>query len=146
MRSPIEFLVSIVAYFVTVFLWAITWSIVLFRERYEALAGDFLREPPLYASGIASILLQALAVTVAFAFVYPKGQFRLLLALGITAAVNTGAVTYGSFVIPGKFNIPDVASWISLELSYGVIATCLITTSLAAVWSRFPQSQADAGW
>ncbi len=140
------YLISVVAYSATVFAWALVWNLLLFHDRYQALAGEFLRQPPLFISGITAILVEAAVVSVAFALFYPKGQLRPLQALLIAALVKAGSVTFGAFVIPGKFNIGNVAEWIVLELSYGVIATCLIALSMGLVWSRVeekPQGEAS---
>ncbi|MEZ5826599.1 MAG: hypothetical protein R3C97_18280 [Geminicoccaceae bacterium] len=139
-RSPARYrrryyFFSVLAFFSVVFFWAFVWNILLFRGRYEELAGSMLREPPFFASGMTAIFFQAVAMTAAFALFYPAGRFQPGRAILIAAIVNAGSVTYGAFVVPGKFNILDVVGWIPLELAHGVIATCSIGIVLALVWS-----------
>ncbi len=126
--------VSIAVYFAVVFAMAMTWNMALFRGRYEALAGAFLREPPLLPAGMAAIAVQAVAMAVAFHVVYPRGELDLFRALAIAAVVNGGTIVYGAFVIPGKFAIGDVAGWASIELAYGVVTTVLIGLAMTATW------------
>lgn len=125
---------SIIAYFLVVFAAAIVWNIGLFRNKYEELAGDFLREPPLFISGISAILIQGVAMTAGFALLYPTGQLDFGRGLMIALLVNIGSIVYGAFVVPGKFTISKVSTWVTLELAYGVIVTGLIGATMTLVW------------
>lgn len=126
--------VSIVAYFVVVLAMALLWNLALFRKQYETLTGAFLRDPPLFASGMAAIVIQAVAMAVAFQLVYPGGSLDVPRGLAIATVVNVGSVTYGALVVPGKFAIARPGSWIALELAYGAIVTALISIAMTLTW------------
>ena len=130
-----HYVIAFVVYCAVVFLMAFVWNIALFRDSYSSLAGEFLREPPLFASGLAAIAIQAIAMVTAFGLLYPTSQMDPLQGMKIAFIVNIGTVTYGALVIPGKFDIASVGSWISLETAYGLVVTVLVGLALAAVWT-----------
>ena len=127
--------VGFLVYFAVVLAMAVAWNIGLFRHRYTILAGAFLREPPLFASGMTAIAIQAIAMVIAFGLLYPAGQLDPIQGLKIAFLVNVGSVTYGALVVPGKFAITDVGGWVLIELAYGLLVTILVGAALTAVWS-----------
>jgi hypothetical protein len=121
------------AYIVLTFALAFIWNMLLFRDKYTALASESLRDNPIMPLGFVAIVIQALILATLFSkFSDGSMQQGLLLALGVGAF----SITYGAFVVPAKFAIAPVAHYAALELLFGVIHYSAIGVALTYVFRK----------
>jgi len=125
-----------VVYVVVNFAIAAVWNIVLFKAKYDTLTAGFQREAPIFALGIVAMLIN-LAVTLwLFKSLYPVGEMNLPRALWLTAIVMLPNISYAALVMPAKYNVTDVTSFVALELAFGAILIVALGVALAVVFSR----------
>lgn len=119
------------AYIFITFALAFVWNMILFRDKYKALAAASLRDEPIMALGFVAIVIQAIILATLFSkFSDGSIQQGIFLAL----AVGAFSITYGAFVVPAKFAIAPVADYTMLELVFGILQYSAIGVALAYVF------------
>ena len=96
---------------------------LVFGSHYAAVT--YMKAEPVFALGIASMLVQGSVLS----FVYTQSRF---IEQGLTGALRCawlfGAflVSYIAFAEAAKYRVPDMASWIAVEVGVGFIQFTLI--------------------
>jgi hypothetical protein len=110
---------AFVLYVALTFAWAVVWNLLLFKDAYHAATAAFVRDPPIFALGLAAIAIQAAALIYLFERYYRReGVWEAIL---LTFAAGVFTLTFGALVIPAKFLVQGVATYALLELGYGGI-------------------------
>jgi len=131
-----QILIAGVVYVIVNFAIAAVWNIVIFKAKYDAMTAGFQREAPIFSLGIAAMLINMALTLWLFKTFYPGGQIDLTRALGLTALVMLPNISYAALVMPAKYNVTDVTSFVLMELAFGAILIVALGAALAMVFSR----------
>ncbi|MYC26964.1 MAG: hypothetical protein F4X63_03070 [Nitrospira sp. SB0662_bin_26] len=110
-----KLILGTIAYTVCTFSLAVSWHVLLFKERYESF-GYFEGEPD-FLLGLLTIVLQGVLLSTLFPMLKSEGTtFRR----GIKFAFITGAFFWTSHVLAfvAKQKVPEVSAFIGMETVY----------------------------
>ena len=113
-RRPSQVALTIVAYVFTTFAVQGTSHFVINADHYAAI--PIMRAEPLIPLGITSMLIQGLI----FGWLYPiyaDGQSTLRKSIGFSWLIGGFLASYIVLGEVGKYAIPSISSWITVELS-----------------------------
>lgn len=113
-----KILTGAVTYVVLTFALAFVWNMLLFRDTYVALGAHSMRAEPIMPLGLAAILIEAFVLSLLFSKVF-DGSLKQGLFLAL--AVGAFSITYGALVVPAKFLIDPVPTYVALEASFGLL-------------------------
>ena len=114
-----KFLLATAAYVLVSFALGFTWHFVFFKEAYDGL-GAYTREPPIFAFGVGSMLLQGMIL----AYLYPlfnRGGPPLLsgVRFGLVMGVFLWSVSVLAFA--AKSNVTSLATFFTLSSLFHLI-------------------------
>ena len=117
-RKPATVILTVLAYIVATFGVQGTSHFVLNKEHYAAIS--FMRQEPLIPLGITSMVIQGLI----FAWLFPI--FRKADApvrSGVVFSLTIGAFLASYIVLAeaGKYSLPSLSSWITVEASAALV-------------------------
>jgi len=129
--DPLKIALGTLGYVVVTFLTQGTSHFAINREHYAAVAS--LRTEPIFALGIASMLIQGSILS----YLYPifcRGGSSWIKGLGYGVLIGVFFVSYPALAEPGKYIVPSIPSWIMVEGSVGLIQFGLFGLLLAAIY------------
>jgi hypothetical protein len=100
-----------------------TSHFTLFKAHYDAIT--FTRPDPIFAFGIGSMIIQGAVLS----YVYSRSQFntgKLAGALTLSWLFGAFLVSYEALAEVAKYNIPDIAPWVGVEVLSGAVQYTLI--------------------
>lgn len=103
---------SMLAYAASTFAVQATSHFVVFREHYSAVS--FLRTEPVFALGVASMLLQGGLLGFLFEK-YFAGDGGLSRGLKFGLTMGAFFASYSILAEPAKYTVPSIASWMGVE-------------------------------
>ncbi len=116
-------LLAILGYVVGTFAVQATSHFAIFKAHYDAM--PFTRPDPIFAFGIASMIIQGAVLS----YIYSCSQFnsgKLMGAITLAWLIGAVLVSYEALAEVAKYNIPDIASWIGVEVLSGAVQFTLI--------------------
>lgn len=127
-----KFIFAFIAYIVIVFIIATTWHLVLFKDAYTE-AG--VREAPIFALGILSMLIQAAIMS----YLYPRlskceAPAKEGLKFGLIMGLFMGS--YGVLAQAGKYDVGSVPTFILLESLFFIIQFALVGTIIGLIYGK----------
>ncbi len=128
-----KILTGAATYIVLTFALAFVWNMVLFRDTYVALGAQSMRDEPIMPLGLAAILIEAVVLALLFSKVF-NGSLKQGLFLAL--AVGAFSITYGALVVPAKFLIDPVPSYVALEAGFGLLHYGAAGVGLAYVFRK----------
>jgi len=128
------------AYTILTFAVAYTWNLIIFPDIYAGLTLASHRPGPIIPLGVAAILSQALAITALFHFVYAQRP-GLGKAIALSLTVGIMDTAYAAFTVPAKFIIDPIATYVSLELAFGVVHYGLVGLAFFFIFGKKPAMQ-----
>ena len=109
---------TVVAYLVATFATQALSHFVLNVEHYAAVT--FMRAEPIFAFGVASMVIQGTILSYLYSrMAAPRRSIGH--AVGFSWLVGGVLVSYIALAEPAKYVVPDVASWIAVELLAGFV-------------------------
>lgn len=129
-----KFTLATIAYLLVSFALGFTWHLVFFKEAYEAF-GVYTREPPIFAFGVGSMLLQGLIL----AYLYPLANpGRPPLLAGVRFSLVMGlfmwAVTVLAFA--AKTNVSSMSTFFILSSLFHLIQFSVFGVVLGWIHAR----------
>lgn len=124
---------AVLCYVVATFATQALSHFVVFKEHYEAI--PFNSESPVFALGLASMLVQGTILSVVFvrSDFYGRG---IRGALFLSWLFGAFLVSYIALAEPAKYAVPDMAAWIAVELLAGAVQYTLIGLALGLAHRR----------
>jgi hypothetical protein len=104
---------------------------------------SFLRKEPVFALGIASMLLQGSILSIIYArYAWGAASWRTGLVFGL----GSGAffVSYQALAEPAKYAVPSILAWTVTESLVGVVQFGLFGAVLGVIHARFVRHPADS--
>lgn len=114
---------TIVGYVAVTLLTQATSHFLVFSSHYAAV--QYIKAEPIFAFGIASMIIQGAILSYVYA---GSGFFRsgVVGALGVAWLFGAFLVSYIALAEAAKYAVPDVSSWIGVEVLVGAIQFSLI--------------------
>lgn len=131
-----QILMAGIVYVIVNFAIAAVWNIVLFKAKYDAMTAGFQRDEPIFSLGIAAMAINMALTLWLFKTFYPAGRIDLKRALGLTALVSIPNASYAALVVPAKYQVTDLTSFVLMELAFAAILILALGGALAMVFSR----------
>jgi hypothetical protein len=118
---------SVLAYVIASFVTQALSHFVIFAAHYREIA--FSRPDPIFALGIASMLIQGTVISLIFAHTAWASQG---VAKAILYALMIGAilVSYEALAEAAKYAVPHIVSWIAVEIASGTVQFALVGVGL----------------
>ena len=128
-------LLAILGYVVATFATQAVSHFVIAKPFYDSI--PFLAPNPIFALGIASMLVQGAILS----FVFSRSKFYeggVMGALFLSWLFGAFLVSYIALAEPAKYAVPDVMSWMGVELVAGAVQYTLVglTLWIAHRWGR----------
>lgn len=134
-----KFILSVVGYFVATMAIAVTWHLILFHEKYEAI-GAFTRQEPIMSFGMFAIIVQGIV----FSYFYPlfykhKGGGNPIIR-GIQFGLFMGLTvwTVMVFATAAKFSIEPVVDFVLLGTAFQFIQFVVVGTAIGLIYGKSP--------
>ena len=121
-------LLALLGYIVASFVTQALSHFVLFKAHYDAV--PWIKTDPVFAFGITSMIVQGLILS----YVYSKSAFRtgnLFDAVKLSWLFGAFLVSYIALGEAAKYAVPDMASWIGVEILAGAVQYTLAGFFLA---------------
>ncbi len=118
-----RFLLASLAYLVPTFVIAYVWHLVVFAERYHALA--IYRDDLIVPFGFVAVLTQAIL----FAAAYPRlFGFGSVLSNGLKYGLAAGLLswTFTTLAVAAKYPMASIADYMMLETAFTVIQFAVV--------------------
>ncbi len=115
---------------------AAVWNMFLFKEKYDTMTAGFQRKDPIMVLGVVAMLVNMALTLWLFSAFYPAGQINIVRALGLVALVMLPNISYAALVIPAKYTVTDVTSFVLMELVFGAILIVVLGSALAITFAR----------
>lgn len=114
-----KFALAVLAYVVVSFVFGFTWHLVLFKDAYHGF-GVYTREPPIFAFGVGSMVLQGLILAYLYPF-FNQGSRPVL--TGIRFGLLMGAFMWSVTVLAfaAKTNVNLLATFFTLSTLFHLI-------------------------
>ncbi len=126
-----KILLGAFAYVVLTLSLGFVWNLILFRDVYVAIGSQSMRAAPVMPLGLAAIVIEA----VVLGFLFAKlSDGSISQGLVLAFAVGAFSMTYGGLVVPAKFMIEPIATYVLLESAFGVLHYGAAGTTLAFVF------------
>jgi hypothetical protein len=113
-----QHILAVFGYIAATFLTQATSHFLLFREHYAAVS--YLRNEPIFALGISSMIVEGIVISVVYVNSRYSGK-SMLDALKLSWFFGIFLVSYIAFGEAGKYIVPSVLSWIGIELLAGSV-------------------------
>ena len=126
-----------VAYLVATFATQALSHFVLNVEHYAAVT--FMRAEPIFALGIATMVIQGAIVSYLYSRMSAPRR-SIGHAVGFSWLVGSVLVSYIALAEPSKYAVPNVASWVAVELLAGLLQFTAFGVLLGFVYRRQPSS------
>lgn len=111
---------AIAGYVLLTMIMGYTWNILIFHSTYMAIGGSGRRPDPIIPLGMASMLLEGIALAVLFSWAY-RGSNPIKEGLSLGLLAGAFSVGYAALVVPAKFDISPVWKYAALELAFGIL-------------------------
>ena len=131
-----QLLVAGVVYVVVNFAIAAIWNMFLFKEKYDTMTAGFQRKDPIMVLGVVAMLVNMALTLWLFSAFYPASQINIVRALGLVALVMLPNISYAALVVPAKYTVTDVTSFVLMELVFGAILIVVLGSALAITFAR----------
>ena len=128
---------TVVAYLVATFATQALSHFVLNVEHYAAVT--FMRAEPIFAFGVASMVIQGTILSYLYSRMAAPHR-SIGHAVGFSWLVGGVLVSYIALAEPAKYVVPDVASWMAVELLAGFVQFTVFGVLLAFVYRRQPSA------
>lgn len=128
-----RFLMATLAYLVPTFIIAYAWHLVVFAERYHALA--IYRDDLIVPVGFVAVVTQA----VLFAVAYPRlFGFGSVLSNGLKYGLAAGLLswTFTTLAVAAKYPMTSIANYVMLETAFTVVQFAVVGPLTAWVHRR----------
>src|SRR5882724_4693935 len=123
----IRHLLAIVGYVVATFATQALSHFVVFKAHYDAI--PFNAASPIFALGLASMVVQGAILS----WVFAQSSFRdrgMIGALGLSWLFGAFLVSYIALAEPAKYAVPDIGSWMLIEIATGAVQYTLVGLAL----------------
>lgn len=121
---------NVIAYIVATLIVQGTSHLVLLKAHYAKV--DFMRGEPIFALGVASMIIQGIALSFACSrFKLRDGEMANMLSL--SWLFGSFIVSYKALAEPGEFQIANVPDWMVVEAGAGFVQFTLIGLLFFAV-------------
>ena len=131
---------AVMAYMVATFATQALSHFVLNVEHYAAVT--FIRAEPFFPLGVASMVIQGTI----FSYLYSRmsaPRRSIGHAVGFSWLVGGALVSYIALAEPAKYAVPDVTSWMAVELLAGFVQFTAFGVLLGFVYRRQSRSQME---
>ena len=132
-----RFLNATLAYLVPTFVVAYAWHLVIFAERYHALA--IYREDLIVPFGFVAVLTQAVLSAAVYPRLFSAGS---VLSNGLKYGLGAGLLswTFTTLAVAAKFPMTSIAHYMTLETAFTVTQFAVVGPLTA--WVHRPKHQA----
>ena len=128
---------AVAAYLVATFATQALSHFVLNVEHYAAVT--FMRAGPIFALGVASMVIQGTILSYLYSrMAAPRRSIGH--AVGFSWLAGGVLVSYIALAEPAKYVVPDVASWMGVELLAGLVQFTAFGVLLGLVYRRQPSA------
>lgn len=135
--DPLKIIFGTLGYVAITFMTQGTSHFAINREHYAAVTS--LRATPIFSLGIASMLIQGAILS----FLYPiycRGTSSWSKGLGYGVLMGVFFVSYPALAEPGKYSVPSIASWITVEGSVGLVQFLLFGLLVGVIYRNSTKS------
>lgn len=129
-----KFTMMAVTYVVLTFIIAAGWHLFLFKDMYDQL-GIFTRKEPIIPLGIASMIMQALAL----AYLYPlffKGGSPVKEGLKFGLLIGVLMASIAVFAEGAKQQVSSLTTWLIFESVYYLLQFSLVGLAIGLIYGR----------
>ena len=130
-----RFWLGVAAYLVPSFPIAFVWHLVLFEQKYHALA--IYRDDPIIPFGLASMIIQGVIFSWVFPRVLPGGGSSVLkdgLLYGLGAGLLSWSFT--TLAVAAKHPMASIADFVALETAFTILQFAVVGPLIALAWRR----------
>jgi hypothetical protein len=129
------FWLGVAAYLVPSFPIAFVWHLVLFEQKYKALA--VYRDDPIVPFGLASMIIQG----VIFSWMFPRvfaGSHGSILRDGLLYGLGAGLLswTFTTLAVAAKHPMASISDYVVLETAFTVVQFVVVGPLIALAWRR----------
>jgi hypothetical protein len=129
------FWLGVAAYLVPSFPIAFVWHLVLFEQKYKALA--IYRDDPIIPFGLASMIIQG----VIFSWMFPRvfaGHRSSFLKDGLLYGLGAGLLSWSftTLAVAAKHPMASIADFVALETAFTVLQFAVVGPLIALAWRR----------
>lgn len=120
-------ILSILGYIVATFAAQATSHFVVFSEHYAVVA--HIKAEPIFVLGLLSMIIQGSVVS----FVFANSRFAertLVDAIKFAWLFGAFLVSYIALAEAAKYSVPNVSSWIAVEIAVGAVQFTLVGVAL----------------
>lgn len=118
-----QFLIATLAYLVPTFVIAYAWHLVVFAQRYHALA--IYRDDVIVPFGFVAVLTQAVLAAAAYPRLFGTGP---VLSQGLKYGLAAGLLswTFTTLAVAAKFPMASIADFMVLESAFTVVQFAVV--------------------
>ena len=113
-----QHILAVLGYIVATFFTQASSHFLLFKEHYAEVS--YLRSEPIFAFGFAAMIIEGIVLSVVFAN-SRYSRKSLLEALKLSWMFGLFLVSYIALAEAAKYVVPNISSWIGVELLAGSI-------------------------
>jgi len=102
-------------------------------EHYSSIS--FMRKEPIFALGFLTMIMQGIVLSYLFQL-YAKSEFNFRKGVFFGLMMSALFVSYPALVEPAKYQVQNIASWILVEGTIGLIQFCLFGILLSISFNK----------
>lgn len=114
-----KFALTVLAYVVVSFVLGFTWHLVLFKDAYHGF-GVYTREPPIFAFGVGSMVLQGLILAYLYPF-FNRGSRPVLTGIRFGLLMGTYMWSLTVLAFAAKTHVSALSAFFTLSTLFHVI-------------------------
>jgi hypothetical protein len=132
-----KYTLAVLAYAVVSFVLGFTWHLILFKDAYQSF-GVYTREPPIFAFGVGSMVLQGLILAYLYPF-FNQGSRPVL--TGVRFGLLMGAFMWSVTVLAfaAKITVNPLGTFLVLSTLFHLIQFIAAGALIGWIYRRVPE-------